>query len=167
MQALVNVIGRKWGPMYGPERVTFLRDGVERHRRLFRIVCFTVDARGFRDDLHLFSFSELVEAAAYEDEQEHLAGTMASQRLLQCWPPAMRVVRSLHERLRAAPLGERHARPNGVAEREDRRLCRHAEDARCARRWPQVASAHRQRTMVGRGFARRLMAAALGLRCHA
>ena len=52
MQSPVNVICMKWGKLYGPEYVNFLRAGVGRHlKRPFRFVCFTDDATGLRDDI--------------------------------------------------------------------------------------------------------------------
>jgi hypothetical protein len=44
---MVNVICMKWGSLYGPEYVNFLRAGVARHlSRPHRFVCFTDDATG-------------------------------------------------------------------------------------------------------------------------
>lgn len=44
---MVNVICMKWGKLYGPEYVNFLRAGVARHLSLpHRFVCFTDDATG-------------------------------------------------------------------------------------------------------------------------
>ena len=60
MQAPVNVICMKWGTLYGPEYVNFLRAGVGRHlKRPFRFVCFTDDAQGLRDDVQVFPLPEL------------------------------------------------------------------------------------------------------------
>ena len=60
MQTPVNVICMKWGTLYGPEYVNFLRAGVGRHlKRPFRFVCFTDDAQGLRDDVQVFPLPEL------------------------------------------------------------------------------------------------------------
>ena len=60
MQTPVNVICMKWGTLYGPEYVNFLRAGVGRHlRRPFRFVCFTDDTQGLRDDVQAFPLPEL------------------------------------------------------------------------------------------------------------
>jgi hypothetical protein len=60
MQTPVNVICMKWGNLYGPEYVNFLRAGVGRHlKRPFRFVCFTDDARGLRDDVQALPLPEL------------------------------------------------------------------------------------------------------------
>ncbi len=60
MQTPVNVICMKWGKLYGPEYVNFLRAGVGRHlKRPFRFVCFTDDAQGLRDDVQVLPLPEL------------------------------------------------------------------------------------------------------------
>ena len=60
MQAPVNVICMKWGSLYGPEYVNYLRAGVGRHlKRPFRFVCFTDDAQGLRDDVQVFPLPDL------------------------------------------------------------------------------------------------------------
>ena len=60
MQTPVNVICMKWGTLYGPEYVNFLRAGVGRHlKRPFRFVCFTDNTRGLRDDVQAFPLPEL------------------------------------------------------------------------------------------------------------
>ncbi len=60
MQTPVNVICMKWGKLYGPEYVNFLRAGVGRHlKRPFRFVCFTDDAGGLRDDVEALPLPEL------------------------------------------------------------------------------------------------------------
>ena len=60
MQTPVNVICMKWGKLYGPEYVNFLRAGVGRHlKRPFRFVCFTDDANGLRDDVQALPLPEL------------------------------------------------------------------------------------------------------------
>jgi hypothetical protein len=60
LQAPVNVICMKWGKLYGPEYVNFLRAGVGRHlKRPFRFVCFTDDAQGLRDDVQVYPLPEL------------------------------------------------------------------------------------------------------------
>ena len=60
MQAPVNVICMKWGKLYGPEYVNFLRAGVGRHlKRPFRFVCFTDDAKGLRDDVQVLPLPQL------------------------------------------------------------------------------------------------------------
>jgi hypothetical protein len=60
MQTPVNVICMKWGKLYGPEYVNFLRAGVGRHlQRPFRFVCFTDNAQGLRDDVQVFPLPEL------------------------------------------------------------------------------------------------------------
>jgi len=60
MQTPVNVICMKWGKLYGPEYVNFLRAGVGRHlKRPFRFVCFTDDAQGLRDDVQVFPLPHL------------------------------------------------------------------------------------------------------------
>jgi hypothetical protein len=68
MQAPVNVICMKWGAMYGPEYVNFLRAGVGRHlKRPFRFVCFTDDASGLRDDVQALPLPELGLPAGQSD----------------------------------------------------------------------------------------------------
>jgi hypothetical protein len=60
MQTPVNVICMKWGQLYGPEYVNFLRAGVGRHlKRPFRFVCFTDDAQGLRDDVEVLPLPEM------------------------------------------------------------------------------------------------------------
>jgi hypothetical protein len=60
MQTQVNIICMKWGKLYGPEYVNFLRTGVGRHlKRPFRFVCFTDDASGLRDDVEALPLPEL------------------------------------------------------------------------------------------------------------
>ena len=60
MQTPVNVICMKWGKLYGPEYVNFLRAGVGRHlKRPFRFVCFTDDAQGLCDDVQVLPLPEL------------------------------------------------------------------------------------------------------------
>ena len=60
MQTPVNVICMKWGKLYGPEYVNYLRAGVGRHlKRPFRFVCFTDDAAGLRDDVQALPLPEL------------------------------------------------------------------------------------------------------------
>lgn len=60
MQTPVNVICMKWGTLYGPEYVNFLRAGVGRHlKRPFRFVCFTDNTQGLRDDVQVFPLPEL------------------------------------------------------------------------------------------------------------
>jgi hypothetical protein len=60
MQTPVNVICMKWGKLYGPDYVNFLRAGVGRHlRRPFRFVCFTDDAQGLREDVQVLPLPQL------------------------------------------------------------------------------------------------------------
>jgi hypothetical protein len=60
MHAPVNIICMKWGTLYGPEYVNFLRAGVARHlKRPHRFVCFTDDAAGLRDDVQALPLPDL------------------------------------------------------------------------------------------------------------
>jgi hypothetical protein len=60
MPATVNVICMKWGKLYGPEYVNFLRAGVARHlQRPFRFVCFTDDAQGLHADVEVLPLPQL------------------------------------------------------------------------------------------------------------
>jgi hypothetical protein len=60
MPTPVNVICMKWGKLYGPEYVNFLRAGVGRHlKRPFRFVCFTDDDKGLQDDVQALPLPEL------------------------------------------------------------------------------------------------------------
>lgn len=50
----------KWGTMYGPEYVNRLYAGLARHTRApFRLVCFTDDANGIRDEVETFPLPDL------------------------------------------------------------------------------------------------------------
>jgi hypothetical protein len=66
----VNIICMKWGRLYGPEYVNFLRAGVARHlRRPFRFVCFTDDASGLHQDVQAMPLPELGLPAGQSDQR--------------------------------------------------------------------------------------------------
>ena len=68
MQAPVNVICMKWGKLYGPEYVNFLREGVARHlQRPFRFVCFTDDTQGLHADVEVLPLPEFGTPAGQAD----------------------------------------------------------------------------------------------------
>lgn len=60
MDGPVNILCMKWGKLYGPEYVNYLRAGVARHlHRPFRFVCFTDDATGLDDAVEALPLPEL------------------------------------------------------------------------------------------------------------
>ena len=69
-QSAVNVICMKWGRLYGPEYVNYLRAGVARHlQRPHRFVCFTDDATGLDPAVEARPLPELGLPAGHGDRR--------------------------------------------------------------------------------------------------